>query len=320
MLRLLAAVIAAASVVAVIFLVPRNQQVRPAVISGKAMGTHYHVKLADTDPPLDRIRHDIGALMEEIEDEASQWRESSWISDFNAANSLDPEPVPGHIWAMLVNAKEVHEKSGGLMDVTVGPLVELWGFGHRPNKKSPTDDEVAKTLGRCGFDKLVLDHRAQTVRRTVPGVQIDLSALAKGYAVDLIDARLRDGGMNDYLIEFGGELLARGAKSGSAEAIEGWTIRLPGHDGRTQAITADSIAYATSGGSEQNRKVDGATVTHLLDPRTGKPMTDAIGAVTVTADRCITADAWATALSVATKKEARRLAKKANIGLMDWRD
>ncbi len=184
---------------------------------------------------------------------------------------------------------------------------------------APTDEEVARTLARCGFDKLVLDRRAQTVRRTVAGVQIDLSALAKGYAVDRIDEFLQDRGSGNHLIEFGGELLARGTRAGAAaEPSEGWRIRLPGHHGR--ARTAIDTAYATSGGSEQNRAIDDLIVTHLVDPRTGRPTADATGAVTVTADRCVIADAWATALSVATRAEARQLAQKAGIDLMDWRD
>jgi thiamine biosynthesis lipoprotein len=95
---------------------------------------------------------------------------------------------------------------------------------------------------------------------------------------------------------------------------------LPDQHGKARTLTAVDVAYATSGGNEQNGVIGGTTVTHLVDPRTGRPMSDATGAVTVTADRCILADAWATAFSVVTRAEARQLAQKAGIGLMDWRN
>ncbi len=213
--------IVAALLIVAMFLAHRDQPIRPTVISGMAMGTHYHIKLAGVRPPRDGIERDVQALMEEIQVQASQWRELSWVSRFNAGDSLQPVPVPAHVWAMLLVAEEVYHQSGGLVDVTVGPLVQLWGSGHEPNTVSPPDEEVARTLARCGFDKLVLEPPARTVRRTVPGVQIDLSSLAKGYAVDRIDGLLQSYGLGNYVIEFGGEVLARGGRASVSAAIRG---------------------------------------------------------------------------------------------------
>lgn len=298
----------------------RNQSSTPTVISGSAMGTRYHIKIADALPVEARIEDDIESLVDEIEDEASQWRESSWVSHFNSENSLAPIRAPDHVWAILLVAKEVYNKSGGLLDVTIGPLVESWGFGHQPHSDPPAPHDLEKLRAVCGFDKLVLDGRQQTIKRKVPGLRIDLSALAKGYAVDQIDAHLKGLGLGNYVIEFGGEVMARGYKSCSNEHRDSWRIALPGYDGKRQILGINNLAYATSGGSEQNRKVGGNSVTHLIDPRTGRPTRDITGAVTVGADRCVVADAWATALCVASKEEARHLAEHAEVELMDWRD
>jgi len=276
---------------------------QPTVITGQAMGTGYHIKLVGDHPPADELERDVAALFDAIEDEASPWRSESWVSRFNRSDSLEPVAVPGHVWAMLVVAQEVHAESGGLLDVTVGPLVELWGFGHAPSGTSPSDEQVAELLARCGFNKLVMDHDAQTVAKTAAGVQIDLSALAKGYAIDRIAALLDERGATDFVIDFGGEVYARGDGPGG----DGWVVAI-GQRASGERVTLHDQAAATSGGSEQNKTLaDGTVVTHLIDPRTGIPMSEVSRLVTVVASEGVRADAWATAISVAQRSEVAGL-------------
>lgn len=291
------------------------------VITGEAMGTRYHVTLGPQNSAADAIDADIAELLDAIEDEASQWRSASWVTRFNASRSRKAFDVPGHVWAMLVVAERVHRDSGGALDITVGPLVGLWGFGAEPAHRPPSDSAVAQVLDRCGMDKLVLNHDAQTVSKLKPTVTIDLSALAKGYAVDRIADLLDARGITDYLIAFGGDVRAKG----DGPAGEGWIIGIGRADGNSDAASEDRIALmnkavATSGGGQQQHGLpDGQTVTHLIDPRTGRPVTDATLSVTVLADRAVLADAWATALSVTPPPQRDTLAERGGVQWIDSR-
>lgn len=288
----------------------------PKIITGEAMGTRYHITLGDRSAAtkIDAIEADVAALIEQIESQASQWRGDSWITQLNTSRSTQPILVPEHIWPMLVVAMQVYAQSEGALDITAGPLVELWGFGAAPHKQPPTSDELARTLARCGADKLVLDENAKTLAKQVPDLAIDLSALAKGYAVDCVAELLDQRGVANYAIEFGGEIKAKGNGPGG----DGWIVRIdrPGTQASQsgQRLNLHDQAAASSGGSEQHRRlVDGTVVTHLIDPRTGLPMHDAKGVVTVVSKRCVDADAWATALSVTPVAQRDAIAKRAGV-------
>lgn len=291
----------------------------PAVIAGEAMGTTYQVKLIGEVGGLEELEEldaAIAALLESIEAEVSQWRAESWVSRFNRdRRSGEAVAVPGHAWAMLVVAERVYHESGGALDITAGPLVELWGFGARPRDAPPTKHELAEVLSRCGFDKLALDPEAKTLAMSAPGVELDFSSLAKGYAVDRIAGLLDARGVGDYVIAFGGEVRARGNGPGG----DGWVVaveRSTADDAaqQQQSVTLRDQSVATSGGGYQHRTLPGgAEVTHLIDPRTGRPMSDAGSSVTVLADRCIDADAWATALSVVGDGERAALAERGGV-------
>lgn len=288
----------------------------PTVIAGEAMGTRYHITLGDDTSSVDAIDHDVRVLLESIEAEASQWRQSSWVSRFNQSRSVEAQAVPAHVWAMLLVADRVHRQSGGALDITIGPVVELWGFGASPRNQSrtPTQHEIDEALSCCGMDKLALDRQARSVRKTDPRLTIDLSSVAKGYAVDRI-AELLDGrGMENYVIAFGGEVRAKG----QGPTGDGWTIGVDHGSTRrvkpADAITLRDQAVATSGGGQQQHVLpDGSSVTHLIDPRSGMPVTDGSLSVTVLADSAVLADAWATALSVTHAPDRKALAERGGV-------
>lgn len=269
----------------------------PVVITGQAMGARYHVKLMGGHPPVDALEQSLAELLDAIEDEASQWREASWVSRFNAGGSARPVSVPPHVWAMLVEAERVYGQSGGVFDITAGPLVELWGFGESPGSGPPTPARLAETLKRCGGDKLLLDHAGRTAAKAVPGLALDLSGLAKGYAVDAAAALLDEAGVEHYLIAFGGEVYARGNGPGG----DGWRVEVERAGGAKRVITLRNQAAATSGGGQQHKQTNGVGyATHLIDPRSGLSMSDPSRSVTVLAPRAVTADAWATVSAVLT--------------------
>lgn len=286
----------------------------PTVVSGEAMGSRYHITLSDGHVDAAAIDKEIEALLDSIEVEASQWRKSSWVSRFNRSKEIGPVAVPGHVWAMMVIADRVYRQSRGAFDMTAGPLIELWGFGAKPHRDPPSEFQIAETLMNCGNDKLSLNPEDQTVSKDVPGIQIDLSGLAKGYAIDQIAKLLDRKGITDYLIAFGGEVRARG----NGPSKDGWVIHVDSPVSSqllsVKRVTLRDQSIATSGGSEQNRTLnDGQTVTHLIDPRTGKPLIDKTQSVTVIADSAVLADAWATALSVVPKPDRDGLAKRAGV-------
>lgn len=273
---------------------PGCQQDNPRTLfSGRAMGTNYSITMVASSADRPQIHAQVKALLEAIDRAASQWRADSWVSGFNQKAATRWDPVPEHAWPMLLAAADLHRDSRGAFDITAGPLVELWGFGARPAASPPSDRRVAETLRRCGMQKLELDRKRRAVRKTTPGIQLDFSALAKGYAVDRIAGLLDEHGIEHYLIEFGGEVRAKGHRPGG----EGWVVQLADEKNRT--ITLHNSSAATSGGAGQYRAITaGPAATHLIDPRSGRPMTDPSRSVTVCADNCMLADAWATALAV----------------------
>lgn len=286
------------------------------VFGGEAMGARYHVTLVGVHPD-DAYQQQIDGLLEEIESQASQWREASWLSRFNRDDALRPVEMPEHVRAMLGVADEVYRSSGGALDVTVGPVVELWGFGANPREEPPSEAELAEALERCGMDKLRLELEGGTVAKGVPGLTIDLSSLAKGYALDRISALLDELGIEDYLIAFGGEVLGRG----DGPSGDGWVVEVAGDQsagGIKQTVRLRDAACATSGGSQQRRLLPGGgVVTHLIDPRTGEPMGGSAGSVTVVSERGVVADAWATALAVTAGEDRASLAERAGVELVD---
>lgn len=264
------------------------------VVTADAMGSRLHITLPAGTGDRAVLEADLAALLDRIERDASHWREQSWVSRFNRdAQAGVPMPVPPHVSAMLREARSVHGRSGGVLDVTAGPLVELWGFGAQPNATEPSEMQMAEALARCGFDKLALNDEASVVVKRVPGVRLDLSALGKGYAVDRVAAMLDERGVSDYLIAFGGEVRAKGDGPGGDD----WVVQVGDKQGRTLTLRNQSVA--TSGGVERQRATGGGGhATHLIDPRTGRPMDQPGRSVTVVAEACMTADAWATALAI----------------------
>ena len=234
-----------------------------------------------------------------IEARMSHYRSDTELSRFNRARTTEPLPMSGETLGVVAEALAVSRASDGAFDVTVGPLVEAWGFG--PGGRAPAVPEeaaIAVLQDRIGFDLLEVDPRAGTLRKRREDVFIDLSAVAKGYAVDAVASLLVERGFNDHLVEIGGELRAGGA----AEDGEPWRVAierpLPGGMEAQRIVPLADAALATSGDYRNFYDLDGARVSHTIDPRTGRPVTHRLLSVSVVAGRCALADARSTALSV----------------------
>jgi FAD:protein FMN transferase len=262
-------------------------------LAGPAMGTTYRVTLAADIPgtPRGEVHREVEAVLARIDRAASTWRNDSDASRFNRAAAREWVAVSVDLVTLVDTAREIHEQSDGAFDITVGPLVRLWGQG----AVEPSAAAIGAARGCVGM-RLVETRPATagvgpSLRKSRAGVEIDLSGIAPGYAVDCIGARLLEMGSSAHLVELGGEVRAWGQSSEGRP----WRVRL-------------THADAGQGQSREINLVDGEAVATStcrpgrspIDPRTGRPVTASRPrrAATVRATTCVTADAWAVAAIV----------------------
>ena len=244
-----------------------------------------------------------------IEGRMSHYRPDSELSRFNGARTTAPQPMSGETLDVIAEALAVSRASGGAFDVTVGPLVDAWGFGPSGRARAAPDEAALVILRtRVGSELLEIDRGASTLGKRRAEVVIDLSALAKGYAVDALASLLADLGVRDYLVEIGGELRA----AGTNEQGTPWRVAVErpgaGAPAPQRVVPLTDAAVATSGDYRNFYDLDGVRVSHAIDPRTGRPVTHGLRSVTVIAERCILADARSTALAVLGPEDGYALA------------
>ena len=285
-------------------------------LHGETMGTSWCVKLvASPRADLHAMHAEIQARLDYVVAQMSTWEADSDISRFNGSVANTWQRLPPEFFAVLSCAMETARESDGAYDPTIGPLVEAWGFGPtRSGYRIPDEGELGAAQARLGWQRILL--RSENMSAFQPGgVQLDLSAIAKGYGVDLVTCHLRDRGIAAALIEVGGELYGYGSKP-DASAWQVLVEAAPdaGSDEEATCVIAlDGIAIATSGDRWHAFEQHGTRYSHTLDPRTGKPVETAAAAVTVIADDAMHADAWATALTVMGAEAGHRFAQQRNI-------
>ena len=280
--------------------------------SGATMGTTWNVKVAGDDLGPESLRKIVAAIDEALDDvvrRMSTWESHSELSRFNASASLLPFEISPPVVEVLAIAEEVSRESGGAFDVTVGPLVEAWGFGKGEPAPSPPSETKLKYLrGRVGYRGLILDKEAATLAKREPGMEVDVSAIAKGYGVDRVAQALDELGHANYLVEVGGELRARGRKNNGQ--IWRVAIERPSEEIRTlhRALALRDTSMATSGDYRNYYESDGKRISHTIDPRSGRPIDHTLASVSVVHPSATWADAWATALNVLGPKAGYDLA------------
>ena len=286
-------------------------KVDSVVITGPTMGTTYAVKLFDSDVEVDTLQSQIDALLERINEQMSTWRSDSELSRFNSSRDLGWFPVSAETAYVVDAAAAISALSDGAFDVTVGPVVNLWGFGPDGGKTGPpSKPQIEKTMERVGYRQLAVRSSPAALRKQHPHMYVDLSAIAKGFAVDEV-ARLLDGRqIQSYLVEIGGELRARGFKpDGSA-----WNVAieqpLPGERSVQSIVPLRDSAIATSGDYRNYVERDGKRYSHTINPRTGRPIAHELASVSVITDSAMRADALATAIMVMGPEEGYQLAAR----------
>ncbi len=271
------------------------------VLRGATMGTTYTVKIAEPVTPdaavslTARIDEELGRINRSM----STYDSQSELSIINRSGAGQWIEVSSGLFEVLSIAASLHGDSGGAFDVTVGPLVNLWGFGpHDVAPGPPTAAQLEQARAVVGFELLSLRSTPPSIMKAHRDVYIDLSAIAKGYAVDRLAALLHRDGFEHFMVEIGGEIKLSGHNPGGS----GWRIALERPDGDRivpdEVLTLSDMALATSGNYRNFREIDGQRYGHTLDPRTGAPVTHRLAAVTVLHEDAVWADAYATAFVV----------------------
>jgi thiamine biosynthesis lipoprotein len=271
------------------------------LLKGEALGTAWAatvVTRAALEPgKVADLQRRTESTLERVDRGMSTWREDAEIVRFNRRSGPQPFRFSPETRRVVVAALELARETGGAFDPTVGPLVALWGFGPGAAESDPSDEQLERARARVGWRHLAWDEEGRLTGR-VAGVDLDLSAIAKGYAVDAVFGELARERPLGLLVELGGEVRALGAKPSG----EPWRVGIenpiaPG-SGLEAVVALTGGALATSGDYRQVQVVAGERRTHVLDPRSGRPVSNGVASASVVAPTCMEADAVATALMV----------------------
>lgn len=276
--------------------------------NGVTMGTTYQVKIAQEEisqNELKTLRSKVDSALAEVNHQMSTYDPGSEISRFNRFKDTTAFEVSVEFIEVVQEALKIYESSGTAFDITVAPLVNLWGFGVKGNRiVPPTKKEIDSVLKNIGSDHLRVEGNTK-LKKKIPDLNLDLSAIAKGYGVDVVAGILRRRQFDNFMVEIGGEVYAQGEKAGG----DFWKIgidtphlaSLPGQ--HIQAILSlKDVAVATSGDYRNFFEYDGKLFSHTIDPVSGYPVKHDLASVTIIAQNCMKADALATAMMVMEKK------------------
>ncbi len=282
---------------------------------GYSMGTSYSIKLVAGLNESRNLQLGIEGVLSNINSRMSTYLPNSDLSKFTEAPLDQALPVDPKTSIVVAKALEIAKTTDGFFDPTVAPLVDLWGFGPTPrNNEVPNEQQILAILDRVGYLAVSVDLNSHYLKRSEIR-ELDLSAIAKGYAVDEVANYIESKGFSDYLVEVGGEMRFSGQKpNGSA-----WRIAIekpvPGEREPYRIIDVSDAAIATSGDYRNYFEIDGRRFSHSINPRTGYPIEHDLASVTVVMDSCMEADAYATAFSVMGKEAALELAERLNIAV-----
>ncbi len=291
-----------------------DQEVSKSVqINGQTMGTTYSVTykpIAD-GPERDALYKEIELLLTEINQSMSTYIDDSELSRFNQTEAGLETMLSKELFYVIKSAVKVSQISDGAFDITVGPLVNLWGFGPTPvHRQPPPETELQRVQEFIGYEKLSLDPDKLSISKANENMYIDLSGIAKGYAVDRIAQHMDSYDIQHYLIDIGGDLLALGVNDENQPWQIGIEQARPYSREVQRIVSLDKKAMATSGDYRNYFEQNGIRYSHTLDPKTGAPITHSLASVTVLHESCMFADALATALMVMGPEAALELANQ----------
>ncbi len=274
-------------------------------IRGEIFGTYYAVSYYCTDGHV--YEKEIDSLLNDFNQSMSYYVENSLISKINRN---DTSIMDGYFSVVLQRSLEIYEKTDGAFDVTVAPLVNAWGFGFA-SKKDMTQQKVDSLLQFTGLNMVFID--GNSVMKHDQRVQFDFNAIAKGYASDLVAGLLESKGIKSYLVDIGGDLIVGDVKPDGSKwriALERPAEKYDDPQEYDHIVEVINRAAATSGSYRRYYEKNGQRYSHTIDPKSGYPVQNNLLSVTVFANDCMTADAYATAFMVMGKEKARGFAEK----------
>lgn len=297
------------SAVVVVRWINRNNVVvqEPVVftIHGQTMGTYYDIKYVATEEF--KLQKGVDSVLNRFEGLLSNWIPTSDVSRFNASDTISNYSDE---FAVLLNVSaEVYQETEGAFDPTVGPLIKRWGFAEKERNENPTQFELDSLNQLVGFNKIETSNGVTT---KLHGVELNLSAIAKGYGCDVVAAHLDFLGLQNYKVEIGGEVYCKGIKP----EVKPWKIGIEkpveGQQELHSVVIIDNCAMATSGNYRNFFVKDGVKYAHTIDPKTGKPVQREILSASVVAENCMLADAYATAFMVMGLEKTKKLCANRN--------
>ncbi len=286
-----------------LFLSGCSRDDQPITFGGHTMGTTWSLRMPAGAKSI--RQNDLQQQLDAWESIISHWRPDSAVSRFNDSTKTDWIAVPVELVEVVELAQQIGGDTDHALDITIAPLIDLWGFGATGRRDSPpTDAEIASAKAQCGWQHLHTRHDPPALRKAIPALRINVSAVAEGWALERLAQHLKSTGITRFLLEIGGEVLARGE----------WRVGVqspaapPGESAQTLLLKDQSIA--TSGVYRQHFSVAGKEYAHILDPRTGRPIEHKLASVSVIHPSAAQADGFATALLVLGPDAGRRLAEK----------
>ncbi|NTS78300.1 FAD:protein FMN transferase [Catenovulum sp. SM1970] len=289
-----------------------QQQIpQQVLLEGKTMGTTYSVKFYADKSKIrtQSFYSDIESILKTVNQQMSTYIKDSELSRFNRYTEQEKFEVSKDTAFVVGKAIEIGQQTQGALDVTVGPLINLWGFGAQGQTNIvPTEDELKLAKSLTGLDKLAVTEN--TLAKSQSQISVDLSAIAKGFGVDKVAEYLEEKGISSYLVEIGGEMRAKGKKPQGGlwrVAIEKPTS---GERSVQKIINLANISIATSGDYRNYFEKDGKRFSHTIDPTTAKPITHNLASVTVLHPSAMMADGLATAMNVMGPEKALEFAKE----------
>ena len=286
---------------------------------GSTMGTQFSVKLPNGlgDQDAENVQKAVEAVLDHVDETMSTYRPDSELSRFNSSTTTEWYPVGPNLCGIVELSLQTSRQSDGAFDITVGPLVDLWGFGPGEIITEPPDDNAINSLlAVTGFEHVHTDCSLPVIRKDLADLQLDLSAIAKGYAADSVASLLSTLGFEDFLVEIGGELRIRGLNAKGDPWAIGIEAPLPDVRKPHAVVHLTDTAMATSGDYRNFFEADGKLYSHTIDTRTGRPVTHTLASVTVVENEGWRADAMATALLVMGPEEGLAFAERENMAVL----
>ncbi len=293
-----------------------GQAPRLQKLQGHAEGTTYHISWwSGRKVNAAELENHIQQALAKVDREISTYRKDSDLEKFNRSRSTDWQTMPADVIALLETARIVHTQSRGCYDPTIKPLFDLWGF-QKDKLHVPSADEIAQVRSEIGFERVKIDKLRDRIRKTIPDLQLDLSSMGEGYTIWNLARVFDRAGIDNYLIEFGGDMMVKGHKPDGKRWRVAIERPMPGQVSVQKVVSIDNedgVSVNTSGTYRHYFDKDGHVYSHILNPRTGAPVTHNLVSATVFGRDPRLTDAWATAMLCMGKKEGEKVAERLDL-------